>query len=102
MKKVLISVYDKLAGIYSAPIVEPNVDVAIRNFVMGIRNNQMIMSNPDDFHLVIVGFFNDQPSNSEHIVSSSISDLAHGPTRIPVSQLLDDRPDTFVEDLKNK
>lgn len=95
MKKVLISVYDKVANVYSAPMVEPNIEVAKRNFRFGVRQNQVIMSNPGDFELVLIGTFQDDADGSPIFLPSA--DI-----RIPVSEILGIRPDTFVEDLKNE
>lgn len=89
MIKVLVSVYDKVANIYSAPMVEPNIDVAQRNFKFGVRQNQMIMANPDDFELVLVGTFQDEVVDGSSPISLPGADI-----RIPVSDLLGIRPDT--------
>ena len=71
MIKILVSVYDKVANIYSAPMVEPNIDVAKRNFRFGVRQNQVIMSNP-----------------GECVDGSSPISLPGADIRIPVSDLL--------------
>lgn len=89
MIKVLVSVYDKVANIYSAPMVEPNIDVAKRNFKLGVRQNQMIMSNPGDFELVLVGTFQDEVVDGSSPISLPAADI-----RIPVSDLLGIRPDS--------
>lgn len=83
MIKVLVSVYDKVANIYSGPMVEPNIDVAKRNFKLGVRQNQMIMSNPGDFELVLVGTFQDEVVDGSSPISLPCADI-----RIPVSDLL--------------
>lgn len=96
MQKVLISVYDKVADLYSAPMVEPNVEVAQRNFKMGVAKNQMIMTNPGDFELVVIGYFNDQPLEDQFVIAPFMdSSISH---RFPVSEILGIRPDTI--DLK--
>lgn len=93
MQKVLISVYDKVADLYSAPMVEPNVEVAKRNFKMGVAKNQMIMTNPGDFELVVIGYFNDQPLEDQFVIAPLIdSSISH---RFPVSEILGIRPDTI-------
>lgn len=83
MIKILVSVYDKVANIYSAPMVEPNIDVAKRNFRFGVRQNQVIMSNPGDFELVLVGTFQDEGVDGSSPISLPGADI-----RIPVSDLL--------------
>lgn len=83
MLKILVSVYDKVANIYSAPMVEPNIDVAKRNFKFGVRQNQVIMSNPGDFELVLVGAFQDEGGDGPSPISLPGADI-----RIPVSDLL--------------
>lgn len=89
MIKVLVSVYDKVANIYSAPMVEPNIDVAMRNFKLGVRQNQMIMSNPGDFELVLVGTFRDEVVDGSSPISLPAADF-----RVPVSDLLGICPDS--------
>ena len=41
-KKVLVSVFDKIAGLYSPVMTEINPDSAIRNFKIGAKQNQQI------------------------------------------------------------
>ena len=83
MIKILVSVYDKVANIYSAPMVEPYFDVAKRNFRFGVRQNQVIMSNPGDFELVLVGTFQDECVDGSSPISLPGADI-----RIPVSDPL--------------
>ena len=59
-EKVLVSVYDKFAGLYSPVMTEVNPDSAIRNFKIGAIKNQQINSCPEDYCLVLLGTVNDE------------------------------------------
>lgn len=59
-KKVLVSVFDKVAGLYSLVVTEVNSDSAIRNFKIGAKQNVQISSSPDDYCLVLLGTFDDE------------------------------------------
>lgn len=58
--KVLVSVFDKVAGLYSPVMTEVNPDSAIRNFKVGAVQNQQINACPEDYCLVLLGTFNDE------------------------------------------
>jgi hypothetical protein len=59
-KKVLVSVYDKVACLYCPVITEVNLDVAVRNFREGARNNSQIAAYPSDYELHHLGYFDDE------------------------------------------
>lgn len=59
-KKVLVSVFDKVAGLYSPVMTEINPDSAIRNFKIGAKQNAQISASPDDYCLVLLGTFDDE------------------------------------------
>nr|DAX65247.1 MAG TPA: DNA binding protein [Microviridae sp.] len=59
-KKVLVSVYDKVAGLYSPAMTEINPDSAIRNFRIGGKQNPQISATPDDYCLVLLGTVDDE------------------------------------------
>lgn len=59
-KKVLVSVYDKLANLYFPIITEVNLEVAVRNFREGAKNNPQIGAYPSDYELHHVGYFDDE------------------------------------------
>lgn len=57
--KILVSVYDSVSNLYSAPVVEVNEEVAIRNFRLGIAQNAVVNSCPEDFELRLIGQFSE-------------------------------------------
>ena len=59
-EKVLVSVFDKVAGLYSPVMTEVNPDSAIRNFKVGAIKNQQINACPEDYCLVLLGTVNDE------------------------------------------
>lgn len=59
-KKVLVSVFDKVAGLYSPAMTEINPDSAIRNFKIGAKQNQQISASPEDYCLVFLGTMDDE------------------------------------------
>lgn len=59
-KKVLVSVFDKVAGLYSPAMTEINPDSAIRNFKIGAKQNQQIIACPEDYCLVLLGTVDDE------------------------------------------
>lgn len=59
-KKVLVSVFDKVAGLYSPAMTEINPDSAIRNFKIGAKQNQQISACPEDYSLVLLGTVDDE------------------------------------------
>ena len=59
-KKVLVSVFDKVAGLYSPVMTEINPDSAIRNFKIGAKQNAQISASPDDYCLVLLGTVDDE------------------------------------------
>lgn len=59
-KKVLVSVFDKVAGLYSPAMTEINPDSAIRNFKIGAKQNSQISACPEDYCLVLLGTFDDE------------------------------------------
>jgi hypothetical protein len=59
-KKVLVSVYDKVACLYFPVMTEINLEVAVRNFREGARKNPQIGAFPSDYELHHVGYFDDE------------------------------------------
>lgn len=59
-KKVLVSVYDKVAGLYSPAMTEINPESAVRNFRIGAKQNSQISATPDDYCLVLLGTVDDE------------------------------------------
>lgn len=59
-KKVLVSVYDKVANLYFPIITEINLEVAVRNFREGAKKNPQIGAYPSDYELHHVGYFDDE------------------------------------------
>lgn len=59
-KKVLVSVFDKVAGLFSPAMTEINPDSAIRNFKIGAKQNSQISATPDDYCLVLLGTVDDE------------------------------------------
>lgn len=59
-KKVLVSVYDKIACLYFPVMTEINLEVAVRNFREGARKNPQIGAFPSDYELHHVGYFDDE------------------------------------------
>lgn len=59
-KKALVSVYDKVAGLYSPVMTEVNIDSAIRNFKLGAKQNQQISACPQDYELHLICLFDDE------------------------------------------
>ena len=57
--KVLVSVYDKVAGLYSPVMTEVNTDSAIRNFKLGAKQNAQISACPQDYelHLIVLQYY---------------------------------------------
>lgn len=58
--KVLVSVFDKVAGLYSPVMTEVNPDSAIRNFKIGAIQNKQINACPEDYCLVLLGTMDDE------------------------------------------
>ena len=59
-KKVLVSVYDKVACLYFPVMTEINLEVAVRNFREGARKNPQIGAFPSDYELHHLGYFDDE------------------------------------------
>lgn len=59
-KKVLVSVFDKVAGLYSPVMTEVNIDSAIRNFKLGAKQNQQISACPQDYELHLICLIDDE------------------------------------------
>lgn len=59
-EKVLVSVFDKVANLYSPVMTEVNQESAIRNFKIGAKQNAQISACPEDFELHLVGFWDDE------------------------------------------
>lgn len=59
-KKVLISVFDKVAGLYSPVMTDVNIDSAIRNFKIGAKQNQQISACPQDYELHLICLMDDE------------------------------------------
>lgn len=65
--KVLVSVYDKVAGLYSPVMTEANTDSAIRNFKLGAKQNAQISACPQDYELHFICSMDDETGLvSEH------------------------------------
>ena len=59
-EKVLVSVFDKVAKLYSPVMTEVNQESAIRNFKIGAKQNAQISACPEDYELHLVGFWDDE------------------------------------------
>lgn len=59
-EKVLVSVFDKVANLYSPVMTEVNQESAVRNFKLGAKQNQQISACPDDYELRLVGIWDDE------------------------------------------
>ena len=59
-EKVLVSVFDKVANLYSPVMTEVNQESAIRNFKSGAKQNVQISACPEDYELRLVGFWDDE------------------------------------------
>jgi hypothetical protein len=70
-KKALVSVFDKVACLYSPVMTEVNPESAIRNFKIGAKQNQQINACPEDYSLVLIGYIDDETGS---IVSASEND----------------------------
>lgn len=66
-KKVLVSVFDKVAALYSPAMTEVNTDSAIRNFKIGAKQNQQINACPEDYCLVLLGTVDDETGEIEPV-----------------------------------
>lgn len=66
-RKVLVSVFDKVAGLYSPAMTEINSDSAIRNFKIGAKQNQQINAYPEDYCLVLLGTIDDETGEIEPV-----------------------------------
>lgn len=66
-KKVLVSVFDKVAGLYSPAMTEINPDSAIRNFKIGAKQNQQINACPEDYCLVLLATVDDETGEIEPV-----------------------------------
>lgn len=66
-KKVLVSVFDKVAGLYSPAMTEINPDSAIRNFKIGAKQNQQINACSEDYCLVLLGTIDDETGEIEPV-----------------------------------
>lgn len=83
MFKVLVSVFDKVSGLYSPVMTEINADSAIRNFKIGAKQNPQINASPEDYCLVLLGTFDDEsgvivpvePSNGSPTILFQAKDL---------------------------
>lgn len=61
MKMILVSVFDKVAEQYYAPMLAPNFGVAIRQFGDECRRpDSRLNQHPADFDLKAIGTFDDQ------------------------------------------
>jgi len=61
MQKVICSVRDLAAGVYSAPFTSQNSGTAMRDFAHACKDaNSQLSKNPEDFQLFIVGQFDDE------------------------------------------
>uniref|UniRef100_A0AAU8B1R1 Nonstructural protein n=1 Tax=Dulem virus 105 TaxID=3145582 RepID=A0AAU8B1R1_9VIRU len=69
-KKVLVSVFDKVAGLYSPAMTEINPDSAIRNFKIGAKQNQQINVCPEDYCLVFLGTVDDETGSIAPVESA--------------------------------
>ena len=70
-KKARVSVFDKVACLYSPVMTEVNPESAIRNFKIGAKQNQQINACPEDYSLVLIGYIDDETGS---IVSASEND----------------------------
>lgn len=76
-KKVLVSVYDKVACLYFPVMTEINLEVAVRNFREGARKNPQIGAFPSDYELHHVGYFDDETGQVLPVSSNVIETGNH-------------------------
>lgn len=60
MKYGIYCMRDEASGIFLAPDVSPNDEVAVRQFDFALEKNDMMHFRPEDFSLWAVGTFDDQ------------------------------------------
>ncbi|AXH73795.1 MAG: nonstructural protein [Microviridae sp.] len=66
MVKVLCSVYDSKARVFSAPFCSPHIDVAIRDFTRAVNDPATdLYKFPADYTLVHIGQFDDLTASVE-------------------------------------
>lgn len=61
MKFILVLIYDKVACMFSSPLIYDNIDCAKRHFAQLIKNQPNL--NGDDYELYVLGNYN--PKNGE-------------------------------------
>lgn len=76
-KKVLVSVYDKIANLYFPIITEINLEVAVRNFREGAKKNPQIGAYPSDYELHHVGYFDDETGEVLPVTSNVLETGNH-------------------------
>ena len=76
-KKVLVSVYDKVANLYFPIITEINLEVAVRNFREGAKKNPQIGAYPSDYELHHVGYFDDETGQVLPVSANTIETGNH-------------------------
>lgn len=76
-KKVLVSVFDKVANLYCPIITEVNLEVAIRNFREGAKKNPQIGAYPSDYELHHVGYFDDETGQVLPVSANVLETGAH-------------------------
>ena len=65
--QIMVSIHDKMAEVYRAPIVFKNEAVAIRTFSEYCNDkNQDANRFPDDFEIVLVGYWHDDTGIVEY------------------------------------
>lgn len=55
MKFILVLIYDKVAGMYSSPLIYDNIECAKRHFYQLIKNQPNL--NGDDYELYFLGYY---------------------------------------------
>lgn len=58
---ILVSILDKVAGVHNPPTVHHNIGVALRSIADGVKADERLASNADDYSIWLVGEF-DQDS----------------------------------------
>lgn len=62
MRYIIVSVYDRAAGVFSRPFISPSAGMAIRSFsdeVNRVGVDSVMNAHADDYDLFLIGYFED-------------------------------------------
>ena len=80
MKFILCLIYDKVAGMYSSPLIYDNIECAKRHFGQLIKNQPNL--NGDDYELYVLGNYNPKTGltwdDENSIGAKSLSEFERG------------------------